>query len=106
MRRSNHKITKALALALLGTGLIGLGHPTRATEPSPPSRAGKSDEGQVREDAPFEQLHAFLKPQPGEARWEQIPWLTSFWKARQKAAAEGKPIFVWWGGSGPPAGHC
>jgi hypothetical protein len=106
MRRSLPKLTAVFALALLGTGLIGLGYPTRATVPPDPTRAGKSGEDQIRADAPLEQLHAFLKPQPGEARWEQLPWLTSFWKARQKAAAEGKPIFVWWGGAGPPAGHC
>ena len=25
----------------------------------------------------------------------QVPWLTSLWEAREKAAAEGKPILLW-----------
>lgn len=40
-------------------------------------------------------LHALIKPQAKETAWEQIPWLTSLWTARQKAAAEGKPILLW-----------
>jgi hypothetical protein len=43
-----------------------------------------------------------IKPQPGESRWMQIDWLTSLWDARVKAAAAGKPIFVWNGSGGAP----
>src|SRR5262245_28437203 len=43
-----------------------------------------------------------IKPQPGESRWMEIPWQTSLWAARQKAAAEGKPMFVWSGSGGAP----
>jgi hypothetical protein len=43
-----------------------------------------------------------IKPQPGESRWMEIPWQTSLWTARQKAAAEGKPMFVWSGSGGAP----
>ena len=43
----------------------------------------------------FQQLHALIKPHRGEAKWAQIPWLTSLWEARQRAAAEGKPILLW-----------
>ena len=43
----------------------------------------------------FAALHALIKPQPGEDRWAEIPWLTSLWQARQRAAAEGKPILLW-----------
>jgi hypothetical protein len=49
---------------------------------------------------------ALIKPAEGESRWRQVPWLTSVWEARQKAAAEGKPIFVWAGSGGGPAGVC
>lgn len=42
-----------------------------------------------------EQLHAMIKPHGTEARWLQIPWMTSLWKARQRAAASGKPILLW-----------
>jgi hypothetical protein len=55
--------------------------PVGAAEPVPPTR--------------FAQLHALIKPSPAEQTWEQIPWLTSLWEARQRAAAEGKPILLW-----------
>ena len=45
--------------------------------------------------ARFAELHALIKPRTAEQKWEQIPWLTSLWEARQKAAREGKPILLW-----------
>jgi hypothetical protein len=53
----------------------------------------------------FDDVQKVIKPQPGESRWMEIPWLNSLWDARQKAAAEGKPIFVWFGSGGSPACH-
>jgi hypothetical protein len=43
----------------------------------------------------FESLHSLITPKPAEEKWQQIPWLTSLWDARQKAAAAGKPILLW-----------
>ncbi len=43
----------------------------------------------------FNKLLAVIKPRAGEDRWAEIPWLTSLWQARQRAAAEGKPILLW-----------
>ena len=43
----------------------------------------------------FQKLHALIKPHQGEEKWTQIPWLTSLWEARQRAAAAGKPILLW-----------
>lgn len=43
----------------------------------------------------FAKLHSLIKPKPEESKWEQIPWLTDLWEARQQAAAEGKPILLW-----------
>ena len=43
----------------------------------------------------FGKLHALIKPQPKEERWAEIPWMTNLWDARQRAAAEGKPILLW-----------
>jgi hypothetical protein len=43
----------------------------------------------------FKALHALIKPQKGEEKWTRIPWLTSLWEARKRAAAEGKPILLW-----------
>jgi hypothetical protein len=40
-------------------------------------------------------LHALIKPQPGEEKWQEIPWHVNLWQARMKAAAEGKPILLW-----------
>lgn len=45
--------------------------------------------------AQFEALHTLIKPHPGEDKFAEIPWLTSLWQARQRAAAEGKPILLW-----------
>lgn len=36
-----------------------------------------------------------IRPAAGEDRFAQIPWLTSLWEARQKAAEQGKPILLW-----------
>ena len=48
---------------------------------------------------PFKQtlleLHALIKPQAAEEAWSKIPWMTSLWEARRKAAAAGKPILLW-----------
>lgn len=69
--------------------------------------------GLARADAPaplsaeqFEKLHRMIKPQRGEARWLEIDWHPNIWEARQKAAREGKPLFVWAGSGGAPAAGC
>ena len=54
----------------------------------------------------FQELHAFVRPQPGESRYFDIPWLLSVREARVKAAAEGKPILLWSGWNGAPVGIC
>jgi hypothetical protein len=47
-----------------------------------------------------------VKPQPGEQRFWQIPWKLTVSEAREEAAREGKPIFVWAGAGGAPIGVC
>jgi hypothetical protein len=54
----------------------------------------------------FAELHRLIRPQPGELRFHEIPWLLDVWEARKKAAAEGKPILVWSGAGGAPLGVC
>jgi hypothetical protein len=54
----------------------------------------------------FDKLYKLIKPQPGELRFQDIPWLLSVHEARKKAAAEGKPILVWSGSGGAPLGVC
>jgi hypothetical protein len=36
-----------------------------------------------------------VRPAAGEDAYAQVPWLTSLWEARTKAAAAGKPILLW-----------
>jgi hypothetical protein len=54
----------------------------------------------------IEKLHRLIKPQPGESRWMEIDWYPSVWEARQKAAREGKPLFLWAGSGGAPPAGC
>jgi hypothetical protein len=76
------------ASAVLAAGMLRAGDP----KPMPADR--------------FEPLHRMIKPGPGESRWMEIDWYPSVWEARQKAAAEGKPLFIWAGSGGAPAAGC
>jgi len=60
------------------------------------------DPGRVLPDS-FEESFAQIKVQPGEARWDEIEWTTSLWEGRKRAAAEGKPLFIW-AANGNPIG--
>jgi hypothetical protein len=51
--------------------------------------------------AHFGTLQTLIKPKPGG--FDEVPWMTSLWDARKKAAAEGKPILLWVG-DGQPLG--
>jgi hypothetical protein len=53
----------------------------------------------------FAQLHKLIKPQADEWKWAKVPWASSLGEARARAAAEGKPIFLWQM-SGEPLGQC
>lgn len=56
---------------------------------------------------PLETLHAMVRPADREAPWSEIPWMTSLWQARERAAREGKPLLIWGaGGGGHPLGLC
>ena len=46
-------------------------------------------------DQQFAKLHTLIKPAAGEEKWNDIPWMSSLWEARKRAAAEGKPILLW-----------
>jgi len=54
----------------------------------------------------FAKLHLMVKPQAGELRFHEIPWLLNVWDARKKAAEEGKPLLIWSGAGGAPLGVC
>lgn len=53
----------------------------------------------------FDRLHGLIKPQKGEWKFAEIPWERNVWEARKKAAATGKPIFIWYM-VGEPLGQC
>ena len=46
-------------------------------------------------DAQLEQRLALIRPDAAETAYRRIPWMTSLWKGRQRAAREGKPILLW-----------
>ena len=52
--------------------------------------------------AGFEKLHRELQP-PKDELWRSIPWHVSILEAREQAARDKKPIFVWVA-SGEPLG--
>ena len=77
-----------LSLLLAGVALLAV--PDDGGRPIPPER--------------FDELFALVKPQPGECKWLEIPWLTDVLEARKKAAKEGKPLMLW-AGKGHPLGQ-
>lgn len=46
-----------------------------------------------------------IKPTWNESGWSQVPWIMDLNAARKKAAAEGKPLYVW-SMSAEPLGLC
>ncbi len=74
-----------LFLAGVGVG-VGLLPRRQVLAATPPA---------VVPDAEYAALLTEVRPKPGEDTFATIPWLTSLWDARVKAAAEGKPILLW-----------
>ena len=60
----------------------------------------------LRPDA-FDKLRQIIRAGAGEARWTEVAWMpaSDIWSARKKAAAEGKPLFLWYM-AGEPLGSC
>lgn len=54
----------------------------------------------------FDQLHCFIKPQPGECRFWELDWELDVAAARARAAREGKPLLILCGHRGSPLGNC
>jgi RNA polymerase sigma factor (sigma-70 family) len=101
---------KTAALFLAATAVL-VGSTWLAVSSSAPLPAGVQDDvtapgPQLNDEARFVQVHQLLKPQPGESRWQAIPWLTSVWQARRQAAVEGKPILLVVAGREHPLGPC
>src|SRR5262245_31927674 len=92
--------TKNMARVLLAASLLlgGAGSLTTLAQSTP---------AQVKLNGEtFTQLRKQIRPQPGESRWMEIPWLIDVHEACKKAAAEGKPLFVYSGGGATGIGAC
>ena len=94
---------------LAGSGVL----PVKAMAAPPPALPANQAQPQERPSevspAAFARLRALIRPHPDEARcrWlTDIPWETGLWEARQKAAAQGKPLLVVGSGGGSPLGRC
>lgn len=53
----------------------------------------------------FELLQRLIRPQPDESQWAAVPWLTNLKNARERAAREDKPLFLWRSGGGDVLGR-
>lgn len=87
-----------LALSALASHLGLLTFASFAADP--PAAQEKGTAGLSLAD--FEKLHKQLQP-PRDELWRSIPWQISIVEARELAAKEKKPIFVWVA-SGEPLG--
>ena len=65
-------------------------------------RSPAADQPAGLSPADFDKLHKELQP-PKDELWRSIPWHVSIVEAREAAAKEKKPIFVWVA-SGEPLG--
>src|SRR5436309_2982056 len=92
LRTAAQVLLPCVALASSGVLLW----PALATEEAPSPTTKVKARAQMSR-AEWAQLHALIRPHPDEARcrWmTDIPWQTSLWEARRKAAAQGKPLLV------------
>jgi hypothetical protein len=112
------KLKSFIGLALLvGAGLLFhrvpadralLAQNAEQTKPAPADRAPPSTKDKLTPES-FSGLHKLIHPEPGEYRWDEVTWMTSIWHARKKAAAEDKPIFIFYtqgAGFNDPLGNC
>jgi hypothetical protein len=53
----------------------------------------------------FESLQRLIRPQPDESQWAAVPWLINLKVARERAAREDKPLFLWRSGGGDVLGR-
>jgi len=53
----------------------------------------------------FELLQRLIRPQQDESQWAAVPWLINLQDARERAAREDKPLFLWRSGGGDVLGR-
>jgi hypothetical protein len=88
----------ALAVGLVIGSMALLAPDERAAEPARPAAELTADT--------FASLQKQVRPQPGESRWLEIPWLLDLHEGRRQAATAGKPLFVYSGGGATGIGAC
>jgi hypothetical protein len=107
------RIVQFLFVAVL---VVVQGEPGRAAAPesaptplAPPAPGhGPISSAQLRPET-FEGIRDLIRPSGDEYAWRMIRWNTDFWTARRKAAAQDKPILVFWldgAGYHDPLGLC
>src|SRR5262249_39566132 len=95
------KIAAGMLTLLLTIG-SALAYQAWAAEPA---ERGDDKSSDIKKAGPgiqpeqFAKLQELIKPKPGG--FDDVPWMTDLWQARQKAAAEGKPILIWVGDGHP-----
>src|SRR5262249_54814451 len=93
------RIKVAAAMPILGALFVGaLAVQAGGTGAGAGSRGAEKPAPMIAADR-FDELRALIKPKPGG--FDDLPWMTDLWEARKKAAAEGKPLFVWVGDGHP-----
>ncbi|GDY07562.1 MAG: hypothetical protein DWI21_14415 [Planctomycetota bacterium] len=109
MMMSQFQTTLTVLLLLGSTGRFA-DHACSAepAAPVPPAKklAAPATSAEALSATTFAQFQKQIKPQPGESRWLEVPWLLDLHAARQKAAAEGKPLFVYSSGGATGIGAC
>ena len=104
---------------LVSFGLIGplsaqqSGTTSKIVPPSRPVVAPAPGHGPISRELlkpeSFEQIRGLIRPDDDQYVWRQIRWHTDFRTVRQKAAAQDKPILVFWldgAGYRDPLGLC
>ena len=43
----------------------------------------------------FDHYFELCRPKTSTEKWTEIPWISNLWEARQKSAAEMRPMFLW-----------
>ena len=106
---AKRKTRVTLVLVTLGSVGAMLTHQAAADKPRAfPRQPAVQTKDQLTAKS-FAQLHKLIVAQSDEYRWDEIPWFTSIWHARKKAAAENKPLLVFHthgAGFNDPLGNC
>lgn len=108
-----------VGVLLAGAGLLAhqalADKPQALADPKTPTVAAPEEKGarparlELTPET-FAQFRQLIRPNDNEETWRQVRWYTDLWMARQRAAAEDKPILVFNPADGAgvfdPLGRC